>query len=30
MAKQYGYAGLAQAGQGDSEFGALQFLISQA
>ncbi len=30
MAEQYGYAGLAQAGQGDSEFGALQFLISQA
>ncbi|WP_088158536.1 oxidoreductase [Achromobacter xylosoxidans] len=30
MAEQYGYPGLAQAGQGDSEFGALQFLISQA
>ncbi|CAB3716945.1 hypothetical protein LMG26690_03586 [Achromobacter animicus] len=30
MAEQYGYAGLAQAGQGDSEYGALQFLISQA
>lgn len=30
MADQFGYAGLAQAGQGDSEFGALQFLINQA
>lgn len=30
MAEQFGYAGLAQAGQGDSEYGALQFLISQA
>lgn len=30
MTEQFGYAGLAQAGQGDSEFGALQFLISQA
>lgn len=30
MAEQFGYAGLAQAGQGDSEFGALQFLINQA
>ncbi|WP_313622829.1 Gp138 family membrane-puncturing spike protein [Achromobacter sp.] len=30
MPEQFGYPGLAQAGQGDSEFGALQFLISQA